>query len=1099
MALRQLATYGRWPTFAAVPPTIVVAIAAAVGYAILGSQPIGETLFVTAAAACAATVFLSLRRYRPLVPRAWVAIGLALACLTAADLLVVIGRGAGQAFLGELAQVFFFAAYAPLFVAAFRFGRLTHRSDATAFLDAGIVGLAMGPLAWELLIEPNLPQGSVGPMALMALATPIVDVALISLVAPLIILRTARSSSALLLVAGLALLAVGDAAYAVGTLGGTPAAAQWVNLAWLGSYIALATASAVPSARSLGTARDPRSGIVDGGRLVVLSLAIVGVPLVTVAEALRSGEDELLLFSAIALSVALLLAVRLRRTVHQATETDRRFRRFLERPGFLAAMKDPDGRYLYANPGTQEARGIPADGWYGMSDEELLPADLAEEIRREDTRVQQYGADLTELIERDGRVWEASRFPLPGLPGGVGVIGMEVTDRRRAEEAVRFQARLLESVRDVVIVVDANRHVTYWNQGAEEILGYSRQGMLGRSLNTLIASRAPEAEALWDAIERGDVDSLEWEGTRRDGQPVWLNVRVSALSGPDGSLAGYLGVGKDMTARKASELQLARLATAIGNATDAVVVTDGHDHVAYVNPAFERLTGTLSADIFGMPLREVPGGRALVVVLAEARQSVGEWRGDIVGVRLDGTDLVCETSISRIEHGDPQSAGFVIIQRDVTAERAAELTAKRRARERSLIAETLSALRAGQAPETTADAVCRQVLKLPRLALAAVVTFGVTDAVVIGQRHRRGRARPGVVLPDSRSTHLRERARAGPWIERWETQPEHPYQELISRLGIVAHAYAPIVVGGSPIGVLIAGTDDPTGPDALTEQLPALAEFAAITGTLLAGQVADRVAADTARASIRRIIERGGFDMRFQPIVELATGKIRGYEALTRFADGTPPDVRFELAHQLGVALELEAACLRAAFDAAALLPHDAWLNVNVSPELILAGIVEPLLPAGDRDIVLEITEHQAITDYVTFRNAVEPLRGRIRLAVDDAGAGFASLRHIVELAPAIVKLDRSLIQGIADDGARQAVVSGMVRFVGSAGLTLIAEGIEIEPELTVLRRLGVTLGQGYLLGMPAPLGNLGAVELPSESRPVAPAPVAWPEGSARI
>jgi EAL domain-containing protein (putative c-di-GMP-specific phosphodiesterase class I) len=254
----------------------------------------------------------------------------------------------------------------------------------------------------------------------------------------------------------------------------------------------------------------------------------------------------------------------------------------------------------------------------------------------------------------------------------------------------------------------------------------------------------------------------------------------------------------------------------------------------------------------------------------------------------------------------------------------------------------------------------------------------------------------------------------------------------------------------------------------MTERLPALVEFAAITGTLLAGQVADRVANAALGAEMAAIINRRAFRPVFQPIFDLATGEVRGYEALTRFDDGVPPDVRFAQARRLGAGLGLETACLTAMFDAARELPEGPWLNVNVSPEVLAAGLVEPILPEGPRLVVLEITEHEAITDYVAFRAAIAPIRDRVQLAVDDAGAGFASLRHIVELAPEMVKLDRSLISGIDADAAREAVVAGMVRFAQTAGLALLAEGIETKAELATLRRLGVQLGQGFLLGKPA-------------------------------
>jgi EAL domain-containing protein (putative c-di-GMP-specific phosphodiesterase class I) len=307
-------------------------------------------------------------------------------------------------------------------------------------------------------------------------------------------------------------------------------------------------------------------------------------------------------------------------------------------------------------------------------------------------------------------------------------------------------------------------------------------------------------------------------------------------------------------------------------------------------------------------------------------------------------------------------------------------------------------------------------------------------------------------------------------VERWLGEPTHPYAALFAKHGIMANAYAPIVMDGAPIGVLVTGSDQDDAVDRMTERLPALLEFSAISGALLAGAIADRLVAATRLAGIRSIISQAQFAPVFQPIVDLTTGRVCGYEALTRFRDGTAPDVRFDAAHELGAGLELEVACLRASFDAARGLPDGAWLNVNVSPQMVLSGLVEATLPAGDREIILEITEQQAIADYDAFRTAMEPIRGRVKLAIDDAGAGFASLRHVVELAPAMVKLDRSLVAGIASNDARSAVVSGMVRFAEAAGLVLLAEGIETPDELATLRQLGVQLGQGFLLGRPAPV-----------------------------
>jgi EAL domain-containing protein (putative c-di-GMP-specific phosphodiesterase class I) len=178
----------------------------------------------------------------------------------------------------------------------------------------------------------------------------------------------------------------------------------------------------------------------------------------------------------------------------------------------------------------------------------------------------------------------------------------------------------------------------------------------------------------------------------------------------------------------------------------------------------------------------------------------------------------------------------------------------------------------------------------------------------------------------------------------------------------------------------------------------------------------------------------------------------------------------------VGLGVELEVAALRAALTAATALPAMRWLNVNASPAVVLAG--EPLrsLVAGyPGHLVLEVTEHAVISDYVAFREAVGGLGSDVQIAVDDAGAGFASLRHIVELRPHIVKIDRSLVAGIDADPARQALLAGLRHFADSQGCSLIAEGIETEAELATLVALDVRSGQGYLLGRPVPFPAPGA------------------------
>jgi EAL domain-containing protein (putative c-di-GMP-specific phosphodiesterase class I) len=203
-------------------------------------------------------------------------------------------------------------------------------------------------------------------------------------------------------------------------------------------------------------------------------------------------------------------------------------------------------------------------------------------------------------------------------------------------------------------------------------------------------------------------------------------------------------------------------------------------------------------------------------------------------------------------------------------------------------------------------------------------------------------------------------------------------------------------------------------------------------------------------------------------MVELHTGSVVGYEALTRFTDGVPPDIRFAAAARAGLGIELELATLRAAISAgAAVLSPTAFLSLNASPGLITSGALRALFAGVARPLVLEITEHVAIVDYVALQAELAALGPTVRVAVDDAGAGYASFHHILELAPDLVKLDIGLIRGIDADPARQALLAGMAYFAVRRKIRLVAEGIETGEELEVLRSLAIPYGQGYLLGRP--------------------------------
>jgi EAL domain-containing protein (putative c-di-GMP-specific phosphodiesterase class I) len=232
------------------------------------------------------------------------------------------------------------------------------------------------------------------------------------------------------------------------------------------------------------------------------------------------------------------------------------------------------------------------------------------------------------------------------------------------------------------------------------------------------------------------------------------------------------------------------------------------------------------------------------------------------------------------------------------------------------------------------------------------------------------------------------------------------------------------------------------------------------------------------------LMDSGEPSIVYQPIYDLESRRIAGVEALSRFSS-TPqvtPDVWFNEAAALGIGPKLEACAIRSALTALKTLPSDVYVAVNGSPAFVLSGMLPELLQSVDISrVVLEVTEHASVTDYRELTDALASLRALgLRIAIDDAGAGYASMRHILSIEPNLVKLDISLTRGIDKDRKRRALASALIAFARETDVGIIAEGVETAAELLTLQSLGVKRAQGYHLARPKPLADLpGAMTLP--------------------
>ncbi|HWT23442.1 MAG TPA: EAL domain-containing protein, partial [Solirubrobacteraceae bacterium] len=235
---------------------------------------------------------------------------------------------------------------------------------------------------------------------------------------------------------------------------------------------------------------------------------------------------------------------------------------------------------------------------------------------------------------------------------------------------------------------------------------------------------------------------------------------------------------------------------------------------------------------------------------------------------------------------------------------------------------------------------------------------------------------------------------------------------------------------------------------------------------------ADR-AAGRRTAELRRLLEPGAIHAVFQPVVRLADLDVVGYEGLARFPApaglfALPPDVTLAAAERDGVRADLEVACWAAIAQAGA-PPGGRLLFLNVSVAALAHPGFEALAERLPPRLVLDLCDQEPLRRPDVLEDRLRPWIARgAMVAVDDAGGGFASLDHVARLRPDFLKLPRGMVTGVDADPSRKAVLRATVAFAHEVGARVVAEGVEREGELAVLREADVDYGQGWLFGRPA-------------------------------
>lgn len=286
-----------------------------------------------------------------------------------------------------------------------------------------------------------------------------------------------------------------------------------------------------------------------------------------------------------------------------------------------------------------------------------------------------------------------------------------------------------------------------------------------------------------------------------------------------------------------------------------------------------------------------------------------------------------------------------------------------------------------------------------------------------------------------------------------------------------AHISVPIRTRGGEVSFLFCCLDTEANPSLNARDLGIARLFAEIAGAQIEQKEKQERQILNTRRKIERLVSLKQFSIVYQPLWNIRTGNVFGFECLARFPTDPQRSAQswFAEADSVGLLADLELALIAMALTTAKSLPETIRLSINVSASTILdSRFAETLMRFNVSQLLIELTEHAQIVDYDAVAEALRPLRRMgARIAVDDAGAGFASLQHLIGVNADLIKLDRSLIQNIDKAPASRAMIAALRHFAADTNSTVLAEGIETQAEFDALAALGVEFGQGFLLGKP--------------------------------
>ena len=837
-------------------------------------------------------------------------------------------------------------------------------------------------------------------------------------------------------------------------------------------------------------------------------------------RAIQHGADDYFLKSDLS-------ARGLHRSINYAIERTRS-RVALERlsaqtAGVMAALGDGlavfdcDGRVVSANPAAERIFGAVSDDLIGLP-VSALPCTF---VHREGTpvapnemairRTLVSGQPLRNVIRgvrrKDGELtWvEVNTHPLRTADDKMdGVVSSirDITERLAAGNEVRFQAALLGAVGQAVIATDPHGVIVYWNQAAVSMYGWSEAEALNRPATEFITAEVMGYTGeIIEAVSAGESWTGDFLMRRRDGTMFPALITNTPMFDPGGELLAIIGVSIDISERKKAE-EAAQERAAIVDSTPDGILTVGLDGTILTwNRGAEELYGYGPEEVIGknMSLLDADAtveDRPSAMTMISVGETVRDF--EIVRRRRDGSLVHVSLTGSPIYGDDGSVVGVASIGRDISDRKQLEQELSRQAVHDSLTGLPNRALLADRLTQALAGAARRDVpVSVLFLDLDQFKTINDANGHLVGDELLvKVAARLGTAI---RPSDTLARFGGDEFVIVCEDADAVEAQHIANRLA--AALKDPIDVGGSlqyvsaSIGIAVSPPLE-ADPNALlryadTAMYDAKARGRArsrVFDASLATKSKDRL---ELTYDLGKALREGTLEVHYQPVIELATGRVVGMEALTRWhhpARGwIPPTIFVPLAEESGLIADfdrwvLHRACRDGAeLRATGLLAPDALLSVNISArnvsDLDLVDAVREAALRGSfplEALELEVTETAIMAEVPTIRVVLDGIRELgVGISLDDFGTGYSSLTFVRQLPVTTLKIDRSFTQYITKRREDLAICASVIDLARAVGLRTIAEGVEDLEQLSALYRLGCEAGQGYLWSTAMPLEDL--------------------------